>query len=49
VRRFAALQRARTDATSRRMTIEQDRIVPPLGTFDLTAAEDGELLPDRAL
>ncbi len=49
VRRFAALQRARTDATRQRMTLEQDRIVPPFGTFDLTGAEDREMVRDRAL
>jgi dolichol-phosphate mannosyltransferase len=48
VRRFAALQRARTDASSRRATIEQDRIVPPLGTLDLTDAEDRELVRGRS-
>jgi glycosyltransferase involved in cell wall biosynthesis len=36
VRRYAALQRARTDASARRTTIDEDRILPPVAATDLS-------------
>jgi glycosyltransferase involved in cell wall biosynthesis len=36
VRRYAALQRARTDANAKRAVIEEDRILPPVAAMDLS-------------
>jgi glycosyltransferase involved in cell wall biosynthesis len=50
VRRFAALQRARMAAAEEDHVIEQDRIVPPVGTHDLSISEtpgDGREAPLR--
>jgi hypothetical protein len=36
VRRYATLQRARTDAAEQEETLEEDRILPPAGVFDMS-------------
>ena len=40
VRRFAALQRQRTDAAVREVPLEADQILPPVSAIDLTEAGD---------
>ena len=40
VRRYAALQRQRTDAAAREVPLEADQILPPVSAIDLTEAGD---------
>ena len=40
VRRYAALQRQRTDAATQEVALEADRILPPVSAVDLTEAGD---------
>jgi glycosyltransferase involved in cell wall biosynthesis len=41
VRRYAALQRARSDAATQEEKLEEDRIASPVGAFDLTSSASG--------